>query len=512
MGFSKLTSAALLLMVTCFLFRESRAANTRKLKPNILFILMDDLGWNDLGVYDPNMVTPNIDKLYREGFRLNYSYTDPVGSSSRASLFSGKFSFRMGLQDGAINKYTDAHVPLNHTLLPESLKYRGYKTHMIGKWGQGFCNLDQTPTYRGFDTFFGHYTGKVDYTTKKTEEGYYDFRDGEEVMANPDYNNMYNTDVLGKRAISMINSHKRKFPNNENPFFIMLSFTAIQGRNQVPYKYIRKCRKNVFTSRERKQKCGMMAAVDLSIYRIMRALEETKQDENTVVIFTSDNGGDAQLGSSNWPLRGSKGSVWEGGVRVPTFLWSAGTTVLPVQNHTYTAFFHVVDWYPTLIGFAKKRGRPNWPLKIAPAMDGINHWRLIKRGVKKSFRREWGYLVTEGDTELACVRQGDYKLVVKEEKSPGWYRPPIGVNATDLEEPELDYERRPFLMFNIRKDPSETRDLSKSKVDKIVEAREGLLDLYEDYKADYLPKQGQVVDSSPANHPEYNDVWSPGSC
>ncbi|KAL8565935.1 hypothetical protein ACOMHN_036362 [Nucella lapillus] len=466
-----LTSAAVLM--TCVLFRESQGhILSGKKRPNLLMIVVDDLGWNDIGAHDPNMVTPTIDRLYGEGFRLNHTYVDPSGSASRASLLSGKFSFRMGLQvrhspsgetfsfgmglqvthspsgetfsfrmglqDDAINKYSDAHVPLNHTLLPMALKYRGYKTHMIGKWDQGFCNLDQTPTYRRFDTFFGHYTSSVNYTTKKTEEGYYNFRDGEEVMVDSRFTTMYNTDVLGKRAIAMINKHK-----------------------------------SVFQTEERKQKCGMMSAVDISIFRVLRALEKTELDHTTLIFFTADGGGDAQKGFSNWPLRGSKGTVWEGGVRVPSFIWSESSDLLPVQNHTYRGFFHAVDWYPTLIGFAKKRGRPV---------------------CRSRSPRPWTAATTGGSSK------------------GGWYSPPLGFNATDLEEPTLNYKRKPFLLFNVRKDPSETRDLSKSKVAKNAEARQAILDLYDDFKADYVSKQGQAVDSSPANHPEYNGVWSPGSC
>ncbi|XP_076449974.1 arylsulfatase B-like [Babylonia areolata] len=464
------------LTMTCFLFRPVVAV-TGKVRPNLLLIVVDDLGFSDLGVHDSNMKTPTLDKLYNEGFRLNYSYTDPVGSSSGASLLSGKFSFKMGLQDGAINKYSSAHIPLNHTILPQTLKKHGYKTHMIGKWAQGFCNLDQTPTYRGFDSFFGQYTSKTDYFTMKTEEGFLDFRDNQEVMTDPRFLNLYSTEVWSKRTIKEINRHK-----------------------------------GVFRTEARKRKCGMMAAVDQAVYRILRALKNSGQDDNTVVFFTADNGGDVQHGSSNWPLRGSMGTVWEGGIRVPSFIWSGSSTLLPTQNHTYTGTFHMVDWYPTLVGFARANGKPTWPKRIAPLMDGRNHWRLIKRGVKKSFRSSFASLVDEADEKVAYIRLGDFKMVVDEEDFPGWYQPPFGFNATDLDEPELDYRRRPFLMYNIRKDPHESKDLSRSKVPKNVEKREKLLELYEELKAAYVAKVTDVVDSSPANHPEYNNVWSPGSC
>merc|ERR1712121_320121 len=134
-----------------------------------------------------------------------------------------------------------------------------------------------------------------------------------------------------------------------------------------------------------------------------------------------------------------------------------------------------------------------------------------KRGVKKSFRTEWAYMVNETGKHVAYVRQGDSKLVVDEEGFPGWYAAPLGFNAS-LEEPKLNYKRKPFLLFNVRKDPSETRDLSKSKVKRNRVAREAILDLYEDFKADYVSKQGSPVDSSPANHPEHNNVWSSGTC
>ncbi|XP_076449987.1 arylsulfatase B-like [Babylonia areolata] len=512
-SYTMLVTSAVL-MTTCLLGAWGVEGNKIKERgPNFLFVLMDDMGWNDLGVHDPNMVTPTLDRLYNEGFRLNFSYADPLGSSSRASLFSGKFSFRMGLQDGAIHKYSSAHVPVDEVLMPEALRRLGYFTHLIGKWNQGFCNVNHTPTERGFQTFFGQYTEGTNHRTMKTEEGFYDVHYGNEPMRDPSFTGKYSTEMWTKMAVKMIKRHKGRYPPNSlNPFFIMLSLTAIRAPNDVPDKYLRKCRKSVFTSEDRRQKCGMMAAVDLGLARVLKALNQTGLDEDTIVFFTSDNGGDVQHGSSNWPLRGSKGTVWEGGIRVPSFIWSKSRSMLPVQNYTYAGMFHAVDWLPTMLGFALKVGRPKVPLQYGPPMDGRNHWRLIKNGAMKSFRVKFGYLVNETDKQVAYIRDGDFKLVAKEEGFPGWYAPPPSVNASGLEEPTLNYKRRPFLLYNVRQDPNETRDLSRSKVPKNAEARQKLLLLWDRYNRRYVTKQTDVVDSSPANHPEHNNVWSPGTC
>ncbi|KAL8623809.1 hypothetical protein ACOMHN_059890 [Nucella lapillus] len=420
-----LTSA---LLMTCFLFRASEGVQRQR--PNLIFILVDNMGFNDFGVHDSNMVTPTLDKMYNEGFRLNYTYTDPVGSSARASLFSGIFSIKMGMQ-----------------------------------------------AYRGFDSFFGQYTGKTDYYTMKTEEGFLDYRENAEVMTDPRFKNLYSTEVWSKRTINEINKHKKKCPKNDSPFFIMSSMTALQAPNKVPSKYIRKCRKGVFSNDERKNKCGMMAAVDQALFRILRALKKTNQEDNTLIFFY---------------LRQHR--------QLP-----GGLQQLAAQGQ-----------HGHRLGRRHPRAQLHLEQEPGPAAQAEPHiQRDLPRGGlgnRKSFCTEFGYLVNEGEKNLAYIRQGDYKIVVNEEAFPGWYAPPFNFNGTELEEPTLNYNRRPFLLFNVRTDPSETNDISKSTVAKNAEARDDILELYEDFKAEYVAKVMDVVDSSPANHPEYNNVWSSGSC
>ncbi|KAL8594873.1 hypothetical protein ACOMHN_016114 [Nucella lapillus] len=375
--------------MACFRFREVEGHVSLTSKPNILFILMDDMGWNDFGVHDPNMWTPTLDRLYNKGFRFNYSYVDPVGVPPEPPF--------------SLATSPSEWVCRSGFYCPSIYMKQGYFTHLIGKWNQGFCNEKQTPTKRGFQTFFGQYTASTDHNTLKTEGGYSDVHEGNEALTDPSFEGLYSTEMWAKRAIKEIKRHKARYPpNNLNPFFIMLSLTAPRTRC-LPSRST----SGSAASEDRRLKCGMMAAVDIALMKILKALEQTEMENETLIFFTSDNGRDSQQGSSDWPLRGSKGFVWEGDIRVPSFIWSHSKTLLPVQNHTHTGAFHVVDWYPTLLGFALRSGKPNITRRYAPVMDGKNHWRMTRRVMKKSFRTKFAYIVDEMDKQVAYVRDRD---------------------------------------------------------------------------------------------------------
>ena len=129
-------------------------------RPHIVMIVADDLGWADVGWRDPDMVTPNLDSLVSEGVNLTNAYVQPLCSPSRAAFLSGKYPFKIGMQHSVLDATYNTSLPLGLTLLPEKLQALGYSTHLVGKWHLGFCSWNMTPTYRGFDSFYGMYLGK----------------------------------------------------------------------------------------------------------------------------------------------------------------------------------------------------------------------------------------------------------------------------------------------------------------------------------------------------------------
>ena len=148
-------AAALLSLLTATTLAASR--------PHIVMIVADDLGWADVGWRDPDMVTPNLDSLVSEGVNLTNAYVQPLCSPSRAAFLSGKYPFKIGMQHSVLDATYNTSLPLGLTLLPEKLQALGYSTHLVGKWHLGFCSWDMTPTFRGFDSFYGMYLGKGRY-------------------------------------------------------------------------------------------------------------------------------------------------------------------------------------------------------------------------------------------------------------------------------------------------------------------------------------------------------------
>ncbi|KAL5008803.1 hypothetical protein ScPMuIL_014384 [Solemya velum] len=149
-----------LVISLCLLSGHSTAS-----RPHILFIVADDLGWNDVSWHNPQMITPNLEKLAKNGVILNSSYVQPVCSPSRNCFMSGYYPFHTGLQHAVIHNWQANYLPGNLTTLPQKMKDLGYSTHMIGKWHLGFCDWKYTPTFRGFDSFLGFYSGAEDYYT-----------------------------------------------------------------------------------------------------------------------------------------------------------------------------------------------------------------------------------------------------------------------------------------------------------------------------------------------------------
>ncbi|KAL5005483.1 hypothetical protein ScPMuIL_018939 [Solemya velum] len=468
---------------------------------HIVFIVADDLGWNDVGFRNPDMITPNIDKLAKEGVILNQSYVQPVCSPSRHAFMTGYYPFKAGLQHLVIGAGQAVCSPLNMTFLPQELKKLGYATHAVGKWHLGFCSWNCTPTFRGFDSFFGYYNSAEDYYTHEIG-GFLDLHENKHsVFA---YNGSYSTDIFAKKAVDIINQH-----NREKPLFLYLPFQAVHEPIEVPKRW-ENYYPNIKTVGRRKF-CGMVTAMDSAIGEVVSALKQNGLYGDTLIIFTPDNGGWIPYHGNNWPLRGGKISIWEGGTRVNAFVHGAG---LQKSGYTYDGMVHAVDWHPTIVSAAG--GTP------ADGMDGLDQWPSISTG-SGSVRSEFIYNLddyiptTQGH---AAIRMGNYKLIVG---NPGeysdWYKPEkvadhvTGENLYSesilcREEACVANESLSVLrLYNLKDDPTEHFNIATALPDVV----EKLLARMEYYHKQLVPAKYPPV--SPSSNPKhFNNTWSPGWC
>ena len=309
-------------------------------RPNIIFIVADDLGFADLGCYggreaEFGPVSPVIDQLAANGLRLTEGYANsPVCSPTRFALMTARYQYRLrGGADEPINSKskgsTTLGLPPEHPSLPSLLKETGYHTALIGKWHLGYPPAF-SPIKSGYDEFFGPMSGGVDYFTHCSNNGTHDLYFGEAEHSEEGYL----TDLLSKRAVDYV--HRMAKPAQEGtPFFLSLHYTAPHWpwetrddadlADQVKDNLFHLDGGNVHTYRR------MIHHMDEGIGWVVDALRETQQLENTLLVFTSDNGGERF--SDNWPLVGGKMDLTEGGIRVPWIAhWPAAIPAPPAST------------------------------------------------------------------------------------------------------------------------------------------------------------------------------------
>ena len=323
-------------------------------KPNIIVILADDLGWNDVGFHGSEIKTPNLDKLANSSVRLERFYVKAMCTPTRAALMTGRHPFRYGMSDNVIWGWEKAGLPLDEKTIAQTLKDAGYYTAIVGKWHLGHYKQSYLPTQRGFDYHYGHYCGGVDYFTHEHRPGALDWHRNENVVKEEGYT----TDLIGQEAVKLINNHDY----DKSPLFLYVSFNAPHSPLQAKqedinnYKEIQDEGRRVFAAQ--------VQSMDEAIGNIVRTLKEKEIQNNTLLFFTSDNGGSTYkpwTRGDNRPLRGQKGTLYEGGLRVPTFIsYPAKIKGGEVSDQ----IFSIVDLYPT---FAKLAGIPS-----SNKLDGID--------------------------------------------------------------------------------------------------------------------------------------------
>lgn len=509
------------------------AADDDYVQPNIVFVLADDYGFNDVGWNNPAVETPVLNQLGQNGIILDRNYVAPVCSPTRGALMTGKYTHRIGMQHGVIGPDFPECLHLDEVTLATRMKELGYATHYVGKWHLGFCNEACLPTNRGFDSYYGFYNGYVDHFDH-TISGGYDWWDNG--IVDLENNGTYAADLITARAVQHIQNH-----DTSSPLYMFVSQALVHTPIQVP--------PGVEASEDERENYLKMAThMDSGIGEIIDALQDKGIYDNTVFIFSSDNGGEHGP-SSNLPLRGEKATLFEGGTRVPGMVHSPLQTVTGVITDQT---MYVTDWFATLVSLGGGC-TDDLHLNSYDQTDLILHNGPTRR-------HEFIYNLDDVVPQpfgMAAFRMGDYKLIIG---YPGLYDGwdqdgnlglthildeyginPGGVDHTDgvqcfgfnqcgadLPQPSTGGDRRrrgnynfdwPAIsryaiamsnrvtLYNVMDDPEEKNDLA-GDLPELVEVMNGrLMDLYDDVG------EITVYSSDPAGSADnFGGIWTPGWC
>jgi arylsulfatase A-like enzyme len=353
-------------------------------KPNIVYILADDLGYKDMGFQGGKIATSNLDKLAASGVMLGSFYVQPFSSQTRAALLTGRYPMRYRLQTMSILPASQYGLPSDERTLAQALKEVGYKTGFIGKWQLGHAKPEFLPTKRGFDYFYGTLSGEANYQIKKAAKS--DWRRNDQVLKEDGIV----TQFLAKDAANLISKH-----DVAAPLFLLLAFTS-PGAD---------------ASAEKGYSEGV-SALDAAVGQVIGALEKKNMLNNTLIIFHSDNGGAVptkfatgdndvkKVGADNDLYREGKGSLYEGGVRVVA-LATWPEKIKP--KSVVTRLLHVTDMYTTLLNIAgAKLEQPKKP-------DGLDVWKALSEE-QLSPREE---ILLNVEDFRGAIRVGEWKLILR---------------------------------------------------------------------------------------------------
>jgi len=436
----QMKSRLLLLAILCTLCGHASAAEKPE-RPNVLLIVSDDQGWADIGYHASDIRTPHLDRLAREGVELDWHYVQPQCTPTRTALMTGRYPSRFGPH--CTQASADHAYPFETLTMAKMLGSLGYDTALIGKWHMG-SKPEWAPNHHGFAYSYGCFDGGVgalDHHYRKGANTWH--RNGEFVEEEG-----HVTDLITREAVQWL-----KRERGGKPFFLYLPFTTVHVPLVEEQKWLDA--NAHIADPDRRLFAAAATHLDSAVGEVLAALDATGQRENTLLIFTSDNGGihvaykghqypapDVPLKagfSRNTPLRGGKGELFEGGIRVPAFVsWPA-----KLKPRKVTAPMHAVDWMPTVaavVGF-KPEGNPQW--------DGQNVWPLLSGDAAASEPREF-YWVWGVGRFWEGLRRGDWKIIrdnrtAKDGASAAW------------------------MLFNLAEDPLEKTDHASTKPDIVAE-------------------------------------------
>jgi len=473
--------------------------------------------------------------LAYNGVRLENYYVQPLCTPTRSQLLSGRYDIHTGLQHGAIRACQPNSLPEEMPTLANMLHDAGYATHMVGKWHIGHYKEHLVPTRRGFDSFFGFFTNEEDYfshewcqnvesAVESSTDGYSDIwnpitdsdekliesvfcgadlRSNETAAAN--YSGHYSTHLFTQKAIDVIQIHSSK--QDAKPFFLYLAYQAVHAPLEVPETYAKPYA--FVKDTQRGMYAGKTSCMDEGVLNVTTALENSGLWNNTILIFSTDNGASQLAGGNNWPLRAGKGSLFEGGIKGVGFVHSP---LLPRPGTLNSGLMHVSDWFPTILGLA---GHNTAGLNA----DGFDIWKSISDG-EPSPRKEIlhnidpvmpnrGSRLNIGQFDnrvRAAIRVGNWKLITgdpyNEVEPSGWTAPPEDTGLHSI--PDLDPKSKNIWLFDISKDPTEKTDLFDSHRDIAVD----MLNKLAEYQATAVPAR-YPPDDLRCNPKYHNGFWGP---
>lgn len=485
-----------------------RGSNDRS--PHIIYILADDLGWNFPGYHNPDVITPTLDKLATdEGVRLESAYMYKYCGPSRGSLLTGRYPWRLpSVRCNFIPSSIPEGVPLEYNFLPKQLAKANYESYHAGKWHLGFHTTEYTPVGRGFNHSFGFLEGGEDHWTHKCGAGgtkcktpgqpansktNWDLwsQDTDNFPGGPAYDfngtkgdeSTYSGYIFPAWAVDRIFAH-----DQSRPMFMYLALQDTHSPYEAPQRFIDMYSFNATEAPRKNTFFAMVSVIDEGVRNVTAALRSTGMWENTLLIWATDNGSPTWSGGSNHPLRGAKGSNWEGGVRVPAFV-SGGFLPSAMRGSVLHGLVHVSDWYATLSAVAGLGDEADGAGPSTP--DSFNVWPYLSGEVSESPRteivldhhmftnesanigsdtvcggQEWFEL--PGYDALGSIRVGRHKLIVGPEKTASWYGQ-FSPNITAPSDRDLYVACWTPCVFDVVADPGEHVDLAASDPDLLRE-------------------------------------------
>ena len=410
-------------------------------QPNIIFLLADDLGWSEVGFNSSTKkYTPNIDKLHEGGLNLTQFYTHAVCAPSRTAFLTGRYPFRnwtdwrtedfgkpsyLAMLDMTLVKNEEGEetrrvhaLPAEERTIGEALNEAGYMTAIMGKWGAGEWLEEHLPLAQGFDHQYGHYAWGIDYTNftiphnAPARFAVYDWHRNQK----PIWEEGYTTDLIADEVVRMLDQHGDTY--GDQPFFYYVPFNGIHGPFEEIPRYVDQLGKRY----------AALKILDEAVGRIVSAVETNGYGENTLIVFSNDNG--AIRDTMNAPYRGTKNTNYEGGVRVPC-VWYWPEKIQPGSSHD--GLMYIGDLYNTFINLGQGSLNQDLPL------DGIDMSSMIFKGDSSS-REEIAFEVSQS-VRFPAIRKGDFKLIGDE-------------------------------LYNVVEDPSEQRNIAEQKPEVVAQLRE----------------------------------------
>jgi len=417
--------------------KGSGKENAPSKQPNIVFIIADDMGWADVGYHNPELKTPNLDRLAKEGVRFTHHYACPTCTPTRVGVMTGHYPSRYGVTGPDYGQIFREDT----VTLASALSHAGYFTAISGKWHMG-SPPDWTPMKYGFDSSYGYFHGQIDPYTHLYKTGVKSWHKNDRYIEEKGHA----TDLITDEAVRVIEQDRNK------PFFLYVAYSVPHHPLDEPNQWTALYQNEKEPSRRWFN--GSISHMDEGIGRIAGALDRKGIRQNTLIVFISDNGGQKSWSNAtqyhgryadkphkvlgnNRPLRGWKGEVYEGGIRVPAFVNWKGT----LNDSEPSVLMHVVDWMPTLCRLAGYQ--PSHSLE----WDGIDRWPHIT-GEKQDTPPRTMYWKTGKTT---AVRKDDWKLVV-----------------TNARKEEL---------YHLAQDPYEKQDLAENNSQQLDELKALLLEL-----------------------------------